>query len=108
MSTILNGSLDAAKSLVREKLDTDNAWLVRGLLALHAKQTPDEQRNADTRHDNDRGFNSADAPLMTSFVRQWNTRLWFSDKQLNRLRKTLRKYAGQLVRIARENAAQAA
>ena len=45
---------------------------------------------------------------MTSFVRQWHARSWFSDKQLARLRKTLRKYAGQLVRIARENAAQAA
>ena len=108
MSTILNGSFENAKAIVREKLATDNAWLVRGLLAIHAKQTDDEKRSHETRHDNDRGFNSADAPLMTSFVNQWNTRHWFSDKQMNRLRKTMRKYAGQLVRIAREKATIAA
>lgn len=90
-----------AKAIVRQMLLTNNEWLVRGLVALHNRQTEDEKRSQDTKYLNKRGFNSADARLLSSFAAQWKARNWLSDKQMTRMRGMMLKYAGQLARIAR-------
>ncbi len=90
-----------AKAMVRDKLATDNAWLVRGLVALFRRQTEDEQRSEDTKYQNKMGFNSADAPVLTSLARQWQERNWLSTPQIGLARRLMGKYSGQLARIAR-------
>lgn len=98
-------SLDAAADLVRENLQNSNEWLVRGLLAIYARQTNDEQVSHSTKHHNQRGFNGTDATILTSYVEQWKQRHWLSDKQLAKIRQKLPKYAKQLARVARTPAA---
>ena len=101
---------------IRTKIATDNRWLVRAILALYERQTEDEQRAESTDHRNDKGFNAADAPIMSSFAKQildWrrsDDRTYaspLSPRQLAVARRKLPKYAGQLARIAAERAAVA-
>jgi hypothetical protein len=96
-----------AKRIVRDKLATDDRWLVRGMVALYNRQTEDEKAAEGTRHLNRRGFNSADSEILTSFAKQWIARNWLSDKQMGILRRKMAKYAGQLARIARGEEAEA-
>lgn len=98
---IKSAGFNEAKKIVRDKLLTDPAWLVRGLLAIYARQTADEQRAEATELHNKVGFNGADANILTGFAKQWQTREWFSDKQMGMLRRLMPKYSAQLVRIAR-------
>lgn len=90
-----------AKALVRDKLATDPAWLVRGLVCLYNRQTADEQRADDTKHRNTVGFNSADARVLTSLAKTWLRDNWLSDNQMGLARRLMAKYAGQLARVAR-------
>lgn len=98
---IKSGSFANAKRLVRDKLATDNEWLVRGMVALYNRQTEDEKAAEGTKYLNRRGFNSADSEILTSFAKQWIARNWLSDKQMGILKRKMAKYAGQLARIAR-------
>lgn len=111
-------SLVAARDMIRQNLVVDDVWLVRGLLALFARQTSDEQSGDHTNHENARGFNSADAFILSRFAKQvqawqdtpvaerrYNSPL--SPRQLEITRTKLRKYSMQLARIARpQDAAQ--
>lgn len=109
---IRTAKLAHAKAMVRENLENSVRWLVRAILAIYARQTSDEQTAEQTNHDNERGFNAADAPQMSGFAKQilqWEAtpereRRYacpLSPKQIWRARQRMRKYAGQLVTIAR-------
>ena len=87
---------------IRQKLATDNRWLVRALLALYNRQTEDEKDSQAAKYNNCRGFNSADSMILTSFAQQWLRRNWLSNRQLAKMRRLLMKYSKQLVLIARE------
>jgi hypothetical protein len=100
-------SLKKATELVREYLASDK-WMLRGLLAIYARQTADEKAAQTTRYDNDIGFNGLDAPILSSFAQQYQQRGWLSEKQLVIARGKMEKYAGQLARIARERREPAA
>jgi hypothetical protein len=93
---------------IANKLATDDRWLYRGILAIHARQTSDEQAIRDTRHKNDKGWNAWDAKIMSSFacqIRSWDRRTSpyetpLSRKQAQIARKKMIKYAGQLCELA--------
>lgn len=55
---------------IRERLASDPRWLERGILAIYANQTADEQVSEATRHDNGIGFTGADAHFMSSLAKQ--------------------------------------
>jgi hypothetical protein len=97
---------------IREKLASDDRWLVRGILAVYARQTADEKSSLTTKHHNGIGFNGRDAGILSSFARQilsWkaveNPRYPqpLSSKQLACARHKMLKYSAQLARIAEEN-----
>jgi hypothetical protein len=86
-------------------LANDQAWLERGILAIDARQTEDEKRDGVTRYDNDRGWNATDAKLgsyLAKYIRRCRRpegeRL--SGNWVSRAKAMMRKYAGQLARIA--------
>jgi hypothetical protein len=87
---------------VREKIATDDRWLLRGLVAIYHKQTEDEQRDAATKHTNGVGFTGVDATFASSLAEQVIRRGSLSPKQMIFARKIMKKYAAQLVRIAKE------
>ena len=92
-------------AFVKNKLATDNAWLLRGLVAIYERQTSEEQNSDQTRFNNGIGFNGVDADFlspMAKLVLQRSKRPIneiFSDRQYACIRKSMIKYAGQLVRI---------
>ena len=102
---------------IREKLVSDDRWLVRGILAIYARQTSDERSNQTTVYQNGIGFNGRDAAILSSFAKQilaWEAtpvedrRYSFPlsthvKGQLPLARRMMLKYAGQLARIAAEN-----
>lgn len=108
------------KQSIRELLHTDSPVghraLERALLVLLARQTADERATEQTRHLNNRGFMSMDAPKMTSFAKQvqYSRRPkgeQLSPKQRAWLLRTnakgvsrIGKYAGQLIEAAQEKA----
>jgi hypothetical protein len=100
-NAIRTGTFANAKQLIRDKILSDNEWMVRGLLAIFARQTEDEKSAEHTKHHNEVGFNGVDSTILTGFAKQWKARNWFSDKQLAILRRKMPKYAGQLARIVR-------
>lgn len=88
------------KEEVKEKLATDDKWLVRGLLAIHARQTEEEKATETTKEQNGIGFNGVDANILTDLVNQYKRTNYFTVRQIALIRKKMAKYAGQLARIA--------
>lgn len=85
---------------VRFRMETDNRWLFRGLVAIYNKQTADEKSEAITRHENGVGFGGVDANILSSFARQYLERGFLTPKQVHICRTKMLKYAGQLAKIA--------
>ncbi len=89
------------KEEVAAKLESDDKWLVRGLLAIHARQTEEEKATETTKEQNGIGFNGVDANILTDLVNQYKrTNGYLSVRQIALIRKKMKKYAGQLARIA--------
>jgi hypothetical protein len=88
------------KETIREKLDTDSRWLQRGVVAIWEQQTNDEQRAKSTRHDNGMGFNGVDAMFLSSIAERVQRGIPLSERQVEATRRVMRKYAGQLAKLA--------
>ena len=104
------------KEQIAEKLATNNTWLFRAILAIYNKQTDAEQAVGVTREDNGVGFNGVDSVILSSFAKQIKT--WevatgrrfptpLSPKQITIARAKMKKYAGQLAKIANAGIAAA-
>ena len=100
---------------IREKLSTNDAWALKGLLTIFDNQTADEQQQKTVKCDNGIGFTRADADLMCSLAKQAIAKgvreglgmkqkiavdQVFSPKQCYLFRKKIVKYAGQLAKEA--------
>lgn len=88
------------KELIKQKLETDDRWLIRGMLSIFEFQTYDEQNSEQTTRHNRVGFTPADAQYLSSCVKYYNRWGKLTDKQMVYVRKRMMKYAGQLTRIA--------
>jgi hypothetical protein len=96
------------KERILEGIEQNDAWVWRGVEAIYERQTADEQNEGQTRYRNNIGFNGVDAEILTSFaiqIRRWKEgrssyRKPLSPKQTKLARRKIRKYAGQLARIA--------
>ena len=88
------------KELIREKLETDIKWLSRGIIAIYEKQTKDEQLSQITNKTNNVGFSSCDAYILSSFAEQLKRGQNLSAKQVEIATKKMKKYSGQLAKIA--------
>lgn len=102
---------------IREKLKTNDMWMLKGLLVVFDNQTHDEQREESVRTHNGIGFTRADAEIMTSFAKQAISKgvreglankekimvdQVFSPKQAFLFRKKIVKYANQLAKEAEQ------
>lgn len=88
------------KEEIQAKLASDDAWLIRGLLAIFKRQTEEEKANDTTKEENGIGFNAFDAPIMSDMAKQYNDWGRLTKRQLVIVRKVMHKYAGQLAKIA--------
>lgn len=94
------------KDQIREKLKTDDRWLIRGLMAIYAGQTQEEKSIGATKEDNGIGFNGCDAEILTSFAQGFIMYGRLTPKQLAITRNKMVKYAGQLVKLAKAKQSQ--
>lgn len=88
-------------AFIKEKLATDMDWLKRGVLAVYALQTAQEQSAQGTVEQNGVGFSGADGEFLSSIAEQLKKGRPLSAKQLPWVRKKMVKYAGQLAELAR-------
>lgn len=88
------------KEEIKEKLSTDDRWLLRGLLALYKKQTNEEKAYRVTKEHNNVGFNAADADFLSGMARILVEGKTLTNNQIAAVRKSMLKYSGQLTRIA--------
>ena len=89
------------KEAIVDLIDNNDKAVARALLRIYAAQTSDEQATQGTRHTNGVGFNSVDAPTLTSIAQrcmQYGGTL--TPKQTDLVRRRIRKYARQLADIA--------
>jgi len=94
------------KDQIKTKLQENDEWVCRGIIAIFDKQTNAEQVAESTMLHNNVGFNGVDAGILSSFAKQLlkkrhrNEHLTLSKKQMFIARKKMPKYAGQLANIA--------
>ena len=112
---IVAASLADARVMIQENLEESDAWVIRGVLAIYNRQTADEQQSQCTKHYNKVGFSGVDSQILSSFAQQIlrhrvesHPRFAspLSPRQLEIARAKMRKYAGQLARVAREKRAE--
>jgi hypothetical protein len=110
-------TIKARLAFFKDKLLTDDRWILRALLAVYSRQTAEEQDSQVTKEDNNMGFSGIDAEIMTSFAKRLlakngsiiihNPRsevklsFFFSEGQEAILRRRIVKYARQLERHSR-------
>ncbi len=92
----------ARVAFIREKLASDDRWVLRGLLVIFSNQTAEEQATASTTKLNGIGFTGVDAEFLTSLATQYQTRKSLSPKQMTYLRKKMPKYSRQLEQMTRQ------
>ena len=97
--------MELTPEVIKRKLETDQRWLERGILAIMNYQTDQEIRIEQTQDKNNVGFNGVDGKFLTS-LGKWiknshnpeGQRLTI--KQAFVAKKRMIKYAGQLYRIS--------
>ena len=92
-----------SKEEIKELLDSRPAFVGRSLVKMLERQTADEAQGGYTSHANGMGFSAFDAEFLTSLAKQFSERNSLSEKQLVMARKSLKRYAGQLVDVANAN-----
>lgn len=107
------------KAEIKARLESDDRWLMVGMLTIFKYQTASEKSAQHTHEKNDVGFNAADGKRLTRMctwllrqttehrLRQTpNARLedYFDEWACDIIRKRVPKYARQLAAIAQENA----
>lgn len=81
-------------------LDRDNLAVERAVVAIFNRQTDDEQASDTTRHRNGRGFNAFDAGRGGYYARWILSGRSLSGTHLDRARRMVKRYVGQLQEIA--------
>lgn len=92
----------ATKAEIIELLETNDRAVAKAVWRIHQYQTEAERAVQATTEHNGVGFNAFDAEILSSFAEQINRGRTLSQKQMAIARKKMRKYAGQLARIAAE------
>ena len=94
------------KEFIAEKIQNEQPWLERGLVAIYEQQTDSEKQNDFTSVDNGFGFSAFDARSGSYYAKWILSGKNLSGKHLERARKMMGKYVGQLHRLAEMKAAQ--
>lgn len=86
--------------MFKEKLATNKAWAIRGLMVIYSAQTEEEQFEGSVRENNGVGFVCMESEIFTSFAKQLEKNKSLSEKQMSILFKKMPKYANQLLNIS--------
>jgi len=89
--------------IIREKVASDIRWLERAILAIYRFQTAQEQNAENTLFSNGVGFSGADARRGTYYAKWILSGRRLTGEHLDKARKMMPKYAGQLEKIAKNS-----
>lgn len=93
-----------SKQEIRIKLLTNQRWLERAVVAIYEQQTSDEQYDEQTIERNNQGFTGGDAKFL-SYCAKWILKgNHLSDRFIEKARRMMLKYAGQLAKLAKTKA----
>jgi len=86
------------KEAIQSLIDTNDKAVSRALMVIYANQTADEKSAGHTVHHNSIGFTGRDAEFLTDIAKKWQFYgRWASRKQMNAVRRSIRKYWRQLL-----------
>jgi hypothetical protein len=85
------------KLLIEVMLSHDIDFAIRCMLMLYQRQTLDEQQAEQSTHQNQRGFNSADAPVLSVYCEAVRNEQPITVFDSADIRARMHKYATQLV-----------
>lgn len=97
--------MNYTKEDIATKLASDPKWLKAGIIAIYNRQTEDEKSSESTNKDNAKGFTGCDARFGSSLAKKLLAGYALSPKQEEAAKKMMKKYAGQLLKVAKEKAA---
>lgn len=103
----LTPAQSATLARIRHALATNPKAVERAVLVVYANQTQDEKRDSDTKHNNLKGFNAADASRLSYYSRWINSGRSLTGNHLERARKVVGKYWRQLLVAALKKAESA-
>ncbi len=86
-------------AFIRERLQCDAAWAIRGLVKVYDYQTESEKNIGTTTDNNGVGFSGIDGDILSSFAEQVKKGRNLSPKQMSVVYGSMPKYATQLQRI---------
>jgi hypothetical protein len=89
-----------SESEIKEMLDSNDKAVWRAVWRLFERQTEEEREIGATVKNNSKGFNAFDAPILSSFAKQYQKFGRLTQRQTDLARKKIRKYIKQLVEIA--------
>lgn len=101
------------KERIQDLIRTNDLAVERAVVAIYDRQTHDEKRDSDTKHDNLRGFRCNHAPTMSFYARiilkGWKQpngkgRVHLNPTKLARAREWMLRYHRQLCELANANA----
>lgn len=88
------------KEEIKSLLETYQNAVEKGIKTLFKLQTRDEQSTDNTRHNNGVGFSAVDAHILSSYAKQLNEGRRLTNRQLEKARTKMLKYAVQLTKVA--------
>jgi len=92
--------MNITREQIESKIMTDQRWLERAILAIYERQTRDEQATDQSKYHNLVGFSGPDAPRLSYYAGWLKSGRHLSGKHLDTARKRMKKYCGQLLKIA--------
>lgn len=88
------------EQIIVDKINTNQAWLERAIVAIFEFQTRDEQNTESTHWRNNVGFNAGDAHKLSYYAKWIRSGKHLDGKHLEIARKRIIKYRKQLTKIA--------
>ena len=88
------------KEEIQQGIETNDEWLRKGIVAIYNRQTHAEQTTLETKSLNGMGFNGVDARFLSAMAQNIQKGWTLTPKQASTSRRMMRKYCGQLVKIA--------
>jgi hypothetical protein len=92
--------MNYTREQIEAKILTDRKWLERGIVAVFNRQTCDEQVVEHSKYHNLQGFSGPDAKRLTYYAKWILSGKHLSGKHVVVARERMKKYSGQLTKIA--------
>lgn len=85
---------------IQRKIENDDRWLERGILAIYRYQVADEKQTGEARYHNKVGFSGAHASFLTYCAKWIQSGKHLNGRFKNKARKFMTHYSKQLEKIA--------